>query len=99
MTIGTSLKARLERLGPVRDVPRVTSGSPVLMILGPARKLRDVKAVSASLAIAKRGLSLLQAKRAIEKMLDKGSVVLALQLPFCFEVRALSGSLVSSTPE
>ena len=24
---------------------------------------------------------------------------LALQLPICFEVRALSGSLVSSTPE
>jgi hypothetical protein len=26
-------------------------------------------------------------------------LVLALQLPICFEVRALSGSLVSSTPE
>jgi hypothetical protein len=26
-------------------------------------------------------------------------VFLALQLPFCFEVGALSGSLVSSTPE
>jgi len=25
--------------------------------------------------------------------------VLALQLPFCFEVRSLSGSLVSSAPE
>ena len=25
--------------------------------------------------------------------------LLALQLPFCFEVRALSGSLVRSTPE
>jgi hypothetical protein len=27
------------------------------------------------------------------------SKLLALQLPICFEVRALSGSLVSSTPE
>ena len=27
------------------------------------------------------------------------SPILALQLPICFEVRALSGSLVSSTPE
>jgi hypothetical protein len=26
-------------------------------------------------------------------------IILALQLPICFEVRALSGSLVSSTPE
>ena len=26
-------------------------------------------------------------------------LVLALQLPICFEVRALSGSLVSSAPE
>ena len=29
----------------------------------------------------------------------KREAVLALQLFFCFEVRALSGSLVSSTPE
>jgi hypothetical protein len=29
----------------------------------------------------------------------KAAMVLALQLLFCFEVRALSGSLVSSTPE
>ena len=28
-----------------------------------------------------------------------GLLYLALQLPICFEVRALSGSLVSSTPE
>jgi hypothetical protein len=31
--------------------------------------------------------------------LKNATVVLTLQLPFCFEVRALGGSLVSSAPE
>ena len=30
---------------------------------------------------------------------QRGLIGLALQLPFCFEVRALGGSLVSSAPE
>lgn len=69
----------MARLGPVRDVPRVTSGSPVVMVLRPAQAHRRLNTVSASLALAKRGLSLLQAKRAIEEMIDKGSV--AIELP------------------
>jgi putative transcriptional regulator len=49
------------------------------MVLRPAQGRHRLKTVSASLALAKRGLSLLQAKRAIEELLDKGSV--ALELP------------------
>jgi len=32
-------------------------------------------------------------------MTRRTALTLALQLPFCFEVRSLSGSLVSSAPE
>jgi hypothetical protein len=38
-------------------------------------------------------------KRVAVHISDKKSERLALQLRFCFEVRALSGSLVSSAPE
>jgi hypothetical protein len=42
--------------------------------------------------------------RSVERMVKDGRIpepdlYLALQLPFCFEVRALSDRLVSSTPE
>ena len=53
----------------VRDVPRVASGSRVVVSLRPAAN-RDVMTVPATLALAKRGLSLLRAKRAIEEMLS-----------------------------
>ncbi len=73
----SSLKERLERLGPVRDVSRVASGSPVLISLRPAAH-RDVNPVSATVLLAGRGLSLLRAKRAVEEMLANGRAVIEL---------------------
>ena len=73
----SSLKERLERLGPVTDVSRLVSGSTVVMFLRPAPN-REVKPVSAALALAKRGLSLLKAKRAVEEIMQKGLAVLEL---------------------
>ena len=70
-------KEQLERLGPVRDVPRVASGSPVVVSLRPVTN-REVKTVPATLALAKRGLSLLRTKRAIEEMLSSGRAVVKL---------------------
>jgi DNA-binding transcriptional regulator YiaG len=75
----SSLKERLERLGPVTDVSRVVSGSPVVMFLRPATN-RELKPVSATLALAKRGLSLLKAKRAVEEIMQKGLAVLELPI-------------------
>ncbi|WP_430912392.1 helix-turn-helix domain-containing protein [Methylobacterium sp. sgz302541] len=71
----SSLKERLGRLGPIRDVPRVASGSPLILSLSPNRTAREVLTVPATLALAKRGLTLLKAKRVIEEMLDKGRAV------------------------
>ena len=71
----SSLKERLERLGPVRAVSRVRSGSPVVMSLRPAAN-HEFKAVTATEALARCGLSLLRAKRAFEEMISNGRAVL-----------------------
>ena len=76
--MNSSLSERLARLGPIRDVDRVPSGSPVVLSLrpGPNPSPDQLKAVDATLSLAKRGLSLLRAKRAIEEMLETGRTVL-----------------------
>lgn len=67
----SSFKERLARLAPIREVPRVPSGTPSVLTLRRAGE-REVQVVSATLALAKRGLTLLEAKRAIEKVLSEG---------------------------
>jgi putative transcriptional regulator len=66
----SSLRERFARLGPVRDVDRSRSGSPVDFVLRPARARIDT--VSATRVLAKRGLSMLRAKRAIEAAVETG---------------------------
>lgn len=68
----SSLKARLERLGPVRDAPRARSGSPGDFVLRPEQK--RIETITATRVLAKGGLSLLRAKRAIEAMITQGEV-------------------------
>lgn len=76
--MNSSLKARLERLGPVQDVFRVSSGSPAVISLTAASGHEPVQVVNAALALAARGLSLLKAKRVLEEMLAKGRAVVEL---------------------
>jgi putative transcriptional regulator len=84
-----SLKARFARLGPVRAVNRVRSGSPVDLVLRPARK--RIETVSAALALAQRGLSVLRAKRTIEAMIEEGEAVV--HLPTVENIAALAREL------
>jgi DNA-binding transcriptional regulator YiaG len=74
----SSFKERLERLGPVQAVSQVVSGSPVVMSLRPATNPRDVNPVSATVSLARRGLSMLRAKRALEEMVATGRTVIEL---------------------
>jgi len=74
----SSFVERLEQQGLVRDIYRESSGSREEVVLTPSRG--DVETISASRALARRGLSLLKAKRAMEEMLDKGQVVVELPL-------------------
>jgi putative transcriptional regulator len=70
------LPERFTSLSYVRKVPRVSSGSPRKLTLRPERE--DVAVILAVLALAKRGLSLLTAKQAIEAMIDEGEVIVEL---------------------
>jgi putative transcriptional regulator len=64
------LKERLERLGPAQGIDRVSSGSPETLRL--SRKVERPRTIDATLALAKRGLTLLKAKRAIEAVIQNG---------------------------
>ena len=66
----SSLRERLERLGPVRDIDRVASGSAEDFVLSAGQGPERVDVVSAAMSLARRGISLLKAKRAIEAMLE-----------------------------
>jgi DNA-binding transcriptional regulator YiaG len=91
--MSSALKDRFERLGPVRDVSRVASGSSVVMFLRPATN-REVKPISATMALAKRGLSMLKAKRTVEEMITKGVAVL--ELPTVEDRSALQNELIEA---
>lgn len=88
----SSLKDRFANLGPVRDVDRVLSGSPADLVLRKSKS--DVRSVAASLALAKRGLSLLRAKRVIEMLVELGET--AVQLPTVESVNALLDDMRAS---
>jgi putative transcriptional regulator len=74
----SKLKERLERLGPVRDINRAASVSPVDLVLRAGPDRAKIKSIDATMALAKRGMTLWQAKRAIEALLDEGEVAVTL---------------------
>ena len=71
------LRERFARLGPIRDIVRVSSGSPAVLALRPAADLARVRTIPAIRSLAKRGMKMIGAKRAVERMVEKGEVVVA----------------------
>jgi len=97
-----SLRALLERAGPIRDIDLVSSGSPVDLVLRLGPDLSKVKTISAIEALARRGVKLLRAKRTIEAVVEQGEAVLHVPIvedvrKFGRELRA-AGILASSGP-
>lgn len=88
----SKLKEQFGRLGPVRAVDRVSPGSPETLVLRPAGSQTNVPA--AALALARRGVSMLRAKRALEAMLDHGETLL--HVPTVESLRALSKELAAA---
>ena len=66
--MSSTLKERFARLGRVRGVDRVTSGSPAVLVL--ERMHDEPRPIDAVMALARRGASLLKAKRIIEEVID-----------------------------
>ena len=75
----SKLKARLARLGPIRDADQSPSGSPVKVVLRPLHDRRGLnKPVTAIQVLAAAGLSMLRSKRAYEAMIEQGETVIVL---------------------
>lgn len=74
----SSLKARFARLGPVRDVGRNLSGSAETVLLDRRDGGGEPRVIDATLALARRGATMLSAKRAVEAALAGGTAVLVL---------------------
>jgi DNA-binding transcriptional regulator YiaG len=71
-----SLREKFARLGPTLAIDPVQSGSPEVLVLTRAADWERIKTVFAILALRRRGLAMLKAKRAIEAAMETGKVVL-----------------------
>lgn len=90
----SSLKEQFARLGPIRELDRVPSGSPAVLSLRPGPALANLKTVTAAISLAKRGISLLKAKRAMEELLASGRAVVL--LPTVEDASTLAAELEAS---
>jgi hypothetical protein len=72
-----SLRERFEQLGRVRGIDPVQSGSPETVTLCLRQDLAQTKSVDAIIALRRRGVPTLKAKRAIEAAMEKKANVLS----------------------
>ena len=87
----SSLRERLARLGRIRSVDQVPSGSPAVVVLRLPRDRAAPRTVDAVLSLVRRGVPMLRAKRAIEALLVSGRAFV--QLPTVESREALINEL------
>jgi len=68
----SSLRELFGRAGPIRAIDRVPSGSPVAFILRRVPNNAAPKTIDGTLALARRGMPMLRAKRTMEALLTRG---------------------------
>ena len=85
------LEERLARLGQTQGIGRVSSGSPVDLVLRVADGLAKVKTITAIEALARRHMPLLKSKRAIEAVVETGEALV--HVPMVEDARTLAGDL------
>lgn len=90
----SSLWERFARLGPIRAIDRVTSGSPAVFILSLPLGDSIPQTVDGTLSLARRGLTLLKAKRAIEALVEDRRVVV--DLPMVEDPKILAAELAEA---
>ena len=87
----SKLRERFARLGPIRATDRVCSGSPAVFVLRLPRDGEVPRTVDAMHALARRGLTMLRAKRTIEALVEGGRVFV--DLPTVEDAGALMAEL------
>ncbi len=90
----SSLRERFARLGTVRAIDRVQSGSPAMFVLRLPAGQTAPRTIDAIMALARRGIGMLRAKRAIEARLDDGRVFV--DLPMVEDPQALTADLAAA---
>jgi putative transcriptional regulator len=88
----SSFKARFGRLGRVRVIDRENSSSPASLVLRKERT--NIRTIDATMALARRGLSMLRAKRAIERVVENGGTVV--RVPNVGSITQLVGDLTEA---
>ena len=86
-----SLRERFARLGPIQAVARVPSSSPATFVLRLTQGRAVPKTIDGALALARRGTTLLRAKRAMEELLATGRAFV--HLPTVEDAQALAAEL------
>jgi putative transcriptional regulator len=71
-----SLRERLEQQGLIRSIDFVQSGSPEIVVLNLSEGLSRRKSISAMIALRRRGVPTLKAKRAVEAAMERRMNVL-----------------------
>lgn len=74
----TGLRGTFARLAPVKKVDRHQSGSSETLVLVPSGSTTAINAIAATRALARTGLTLLRAKRAVEAVIAGNEVMLLL---------------------
>jgi putative transcriptional regulator len=90
----SSLRERFARLGPIRAIDRVTSGSPAVFVLRLTLDGPRPRTIDATHVLARRGITMLRAKRATETLLENGRVFV--DLPMVEDVEVLIGELAAA---
>ncbi len=88
------LKERFARLGPIRDVDRVSCGSPAVFVLRLPEEGHVPRTIDGMMALARRGMTMLKAKRAIEALVEDGRVFV--DLPTVEDHEALTNDLAKA---
>ncbi len=89
-----SWRERFERLGPVRTIARVASGSPAVIALRLADEASALRSIDATFALARRGMSMLAAKRAVEAAMAGSRAVV--EVPMVEDAAALAADLAAA---
>jgi putative transcriptional regulator len=91
--MNSSLRADFARLGPIRAVDRVYFGSRAVFVLRLIPDRRP-KTVDAAMALARRGMTLLRAKQAMEELVDTGRSFV--DLPMLKDAATLAADLAQA---
>ena len=86
-----SFKERFERLGLVRGINPVSSGSPATLSLRMSRSLAETLTIEAMIALRRRGVPVLKAKRAVEAAVEGRPNVV--EAPMVEDLKALGRDL------